>query len=329
MPTSLRPGEVLRSRYKIRRVIGQGGMGSIYLADDLRLEGRLCAVKEVVHDRTLTSDLLQEAREQFLREATILARLDHPNLPKVSDYFSIGGRDYLVMDFVPGKDLRMIMLEAQRKGTFLSEKDVLNWANQLADALAYLHGQNPPILHRDIKPSNLKYTPGGILKLVDFGLVKILVSDEVTVTIVQGKGTAIYTPLEQYGGQAGHTDTRSDIYAFGATLYHLLTNTPPVEAHERFLHPDSLIPPRQINPDISVRTERAILWAMSLHPEDRPPDVETFRRALLGDVETTLSPKVRLPSPTLMDLISSPLEMSLAILAVGVTLLSLILTFVR
>jgi serine/threonine-protein kinase len=329
MPTALKPGEVLRNRYKIRRVIGQGGMGSIYLADDLRLEGRLCAVKEVVHDRTLTADLLQEAREQFFREATTLARLDHPNLPKVSDYFSIGGRDYLVMDFVPGKDLRMIMLEAQRKGMFIPEKDVLNWANQLADALTYLHSQNPPILHRDIKPSNLKYTPSGILKLVDFGLVKILLSDEVTVTIVQGKGTAIYTPLEQYGGNAHHTDTRSDIYAFGATLYHLLTNTPPIEAHERFLKPDSLIPPRQINPDISVRTERAILWAMSLHPEDRPPDVETFRRALLGDIDTNVSPKVRFPTPTVLDLISSPLELTLALLALGVTLLSLILTFVR
>lgn len=329
MPTSLKPGEVLRNRYKIRRIIGQGGMGSIYLADDLRLEGRLCAVKEVVHDRTLTSDLLQEAREQFLREATTLARLDHPNLPKVSDYFSIGGRDYLVMDFVPGKDLRMIMLEAQKKGTFLSERDVLTWANQLANALTYLHNQNPPILHRDIKPSNLKYTPGGILKLVDFGLVKILVSDEVTVTVVQGKGTAIYTPLEQYGGVMGHTDARSDVYSFGATLYHLLTNTPPVEAHERFLRPDALIPPRQINPEISVRTERAILWAMSLHPEDRPPDVETFRRALLGDVEATISSQVRLPPPTLLDLVSSPLELTLSIIAVGVTLLSLILTLIR
>ncbi|MGB9639771.1 MAG: serine/threonine protein kinase [Anaerolineales bacterium] len=226
MPTPLKAGEVLRNRYKIRRIIGQGGMGSIYLADDLRLEGRLCALKEVEHDRTLTSDLLKEAREQFFREATILARLDHPNLPKVSDYFSIGGRDYLVMDFVPGKDLRMLMMEAKKKGTFLSELEVLGWANQLADALSYLHNQNPPIVHRDIKPSNLKFTPGGVLKLVDFGLVKVLVSDEMTVTIVQGKGTAVYTPLEQYGGDIGHTDTRSDIYAFGATLYHLLTNQP-------------------------------------------------------------------------------------------------------
>lgn len=329
MPTPLKAGEVLRNRYKIRRVIGQGGMGSIYLADDLRLEGRLCALKEVEHDRTLTTGLIKEAREQFLREATVLARLDHPNLPKVSDYFSIGGRDYLVMDFVPGKDLRLIMLEAKKKGIFLSEREVLGWANQLADALAYLHGQNPPILHRDIKPSNLKYTPGGILKLVDFGLVKILVSDEVTVTIVQGKGTAVYTPLEQYGGDVGHTDARSDIYAFGATLYHLLTNNAPVEAHERFLNPDALIPPRQINPDISIRTEKAILWAMSLHPEDRPPDVEAFRRALLGDVIPTTPQSVRLPSPTILDLISSPLEMTLAIVMVGFIVISLILTFIR
>ena len=218
MPTPLKADEVLRGRYKITRIIGQGGMGSIYLADDLRLEGRQCALKEVEHDRSLSTELLKQARDQFLREATVLARLDHPNLPKVSDFFSVGGRDYLVMDFVPGKDLRALMNEARQKGEFLSERDVLNWASQLADALTYLHSQNPPIVHRDIKPSNLKLTPSGLLKLVDFGLVKILASDEVTITILQGRGTALYTPLEQYGGDTGHTDVRSDIYAFGATL---------------------------------------------------------------------------------------------------------------
>ncbi len=329
MLTPLKAGDVLRNRYQIRRIIGQGGMGSIYLADDLRLEGRLCALKEVEHDRTLSPDLLKEARDQFFREATILARLDHPNLPKVSDYFSVGGRDYLVMDFVPGKDLRMLMLEAKSKGTFLSELEVLGWANQLADALTYLHSQDPPIVHRDIKPSNLKFTPGGVLKLVDFGLAKILVGDEMTVTIVQGKGTAVYTPLEQYGGDIGHTDTRSDIYSFGATLYHLLTNTAPIEAHERFLHPDLLIPPRQINPDLSVRTERAILWAMSLHPEERPTDIETFRKALLGDYSPIAPQKIHLPSPTFFDLISSPVEMTLAILSVGLILISFVLTFIH
>ena len=329
MPTPLKTGEVLRNRYKIKRTIGQGGMGSIYLADDLRLEGRLCALKEVEHDRTMPTEMFKQARDQFLREATVLARLDHPNLPKVSDFFSIGGRDYLVMDFVPGKDLRTLMLDAQKRNTFLPERDVLSWANQLADALMYLHGQNPPILHRDIKPSNLKLTPNGLLKLVDFGLVKILASDELTITILQGRGTALYTPLEQYGGESGHTDGRSDIYAFGATLYHLLTNTKPVEARELFLKPESLTPPRQLNPDISLRTERAILWAMNLHPEDRPQEVESFRQALLGDWNPITRPKAALPGPSLIDLVSSPTELTLMWIGAGMILVSLLFTLIR
>jgi serine/threonine-protein kinase len=329
MPTPLKAGEVLRNRYKIKRIIGQGGMGSIYLADDLRLEGRLCALKEVEHDRSMPADLLKQARDQFLREATILARLDHPNLPKVSDFFSIGGRDYLIMDFVPGKDLRSLMLEAQQRKSFLSEREVLGWASQLADALTYLHNQKPPILHRDIKPSNLKLTPNGLVKLVDFGLVKILASDEMTITILQGRGTALYTPLEQYGGESGHTDARSDIYAFGATLYHLLTNTRPVEARELFLHPDSLTPPRQLNADISQRTERAILWAMNLHPEERPQDVETFRQALLGDWNPVTRPRAPLPGLSLVDLVSSPTDVALFWISAGLVLISLLYTLIR
>lgn len=256
MPLSLRNRQILRDRYRIRERIGQGGAGAIYLADDLRLEGRLCALKEVEYDRALPEKIREEARQQFMREATILARFDHPNLPKVSDFFSNGPRDYLVMDYVPGDDLRAVMLEARRNGTFLDETKVLGWARQLADALSYLHGQDPSIVHRDIKPSNLKITPSGILKLVDFGLVKILAPDqEMTITVIQGMGTALYTPLEQYGSDETHTDTRSDIYSFGATLYHLLTNEPPVDARKRFIQPASLIPPRQLNPSVAPRTE--------------------------------------------------------------------------
>ncbi len=283
MPIPLKAGEVLRDRYQIRRIIGQGGMGSIYLADDLRLKGRQCALKEVDHESSAMPELLQEVREQFFREATVLARLDHPNLPKVSDFFSIENRDYLVMDYVPGKDLRTLMMEAQQKGVFLSEADVLNWADQLSDALSYLHHQETPILHRDIKPSNIKLTPSGMVKLVDFGLVKIMAPGEVTITILQGQGTALYTPLEQYGGDGGHTDSRSDIFSLGATLYHLLTNTPPADARERFLDPTSLTPPRQINPAISLYTERAILSAMRLHPDERPETIDIFRKTFLGE----------------------------------------------
>ncbi len=329
MPTPLKTGEILRSRYRINRIIGQGGMGSIYLADDLRLEGRQCALKEVEHDRSLPEDLLKEAKEQFQREAIILARLDHPNLPKVSDYFSTSGRDYLVMDFVPGKDLRTKMMEARQHNTFLPENEVLSWADQLADALTYLHSQKPPLVHRDIKPGNLKLTPSGLLKLVDFGLVKILASDEMTITIVQGRGTALYTPLEQYGGDTGHTDARSDIYAFGATLYHLLTNHPPVEARELFLYPDSLIPLTQLNPEISPRTERAVLWAMNLHPEDRPQDIQTFRQALVGDISPSTRPRISSKPTRLIDLISSPTETTLIWISAGLALLSLVFTLLR
>jgi serine/threonine-protein kinase len=329
MPTPLKSGVVLRERYKIRRIIGQGGMGCIYLADDLRLEGRLCAVKEVEHDNALPKEALRQAREQFQREATVLARLDHPNLPKVSDFFSEGQRDYLVMDYVPGKDLRTLMNDERKNNEFLKERDVLGWADQLANALSYMHHQDPSILHRDVKPSNLKLTPSGIIKLVDFGLVKILASDELTITILQGRGTALYTPLEQYGGDSGHTDARSDIYAFGATLYHLLTNQPPVEARELFLHPDSLVPPRQLNPRISPRTERAILWAMSLHPDERPQDIETFRQALLGNLNPVTQPRRLSPPPTLREMLSKPPESILIVVVAGLFILGLLVTLMR
>lgn len=327
----LKNGDVLRGRYTIRERIGQGGMGSIYLAEDIRLQGRQCALKEVEYDRALPEKIRGEARGQFLREATVLARLDHPNLPKVSDFFSNGPRDYLVMDFVPGKDLRTLMVEARRKKTFLKEIDVLAWADQLANALTFLHRQEPPIVHRDIKPSNLKLMPNGLIKLVDFGLVKILAPEEVTITIIQGQGTALYTPLEQYGGSDVHTDIRSDIYAFGATLYHLLTNESPADARRRFLHPESLVPLRQANPSVSYRTERAVLWAMSLHPDERPQTIDEFRQALLGYSEPpTLPIAVRRarPQPAWEYLVHRP-EATLAWSAGVLLLVSLLATLVR
>ena len=331
MLPALKNGEILRGRYMILERIGQGGMGSIYLAEDTRLQGRQCALKEVEYDRALPEKIRDEARDQFLREATILARLDHPNLPKVSDFFSSGPRDYLVMDFVPGEDLRTLLLEARRKKTFLKEIDVLAWADQLANALTFLHSQEPPIVHRDIKPSNLKLMPNGLLKLVDFGLVKILAPEEVTITIIQGQGTALYTPLEQYGGSDAHTDIRSDIYAFGATLYHLLTNESPADARKRFLHPESLIPLRQINPAVSIRTERAVLWAMSLHPDERPDTIEVFRQALLGYSEPPTLPiavrRIR-PQPVWEYLTHRP-EVTLAWSVAVLWLISLLATLVR
>jgi eukaryotic-like serine/threonine-protein kinase len=326
MPVPIKAGTVLHSRYQVTQIIGQGGMGCIYLSEDLRLEGRLCAVKEVEYDRALPEDMLKEGRDQFQREATVLARLDHPNLPKVSDFFSIQDRDYLVMDYVPGKDLRQLMVEARQKNTFLTEEDVLDWASQLADALKYLHNQETPIVHRDIKPSNLKLTPNGLVKLVDFGLVKVLAPGEVTITVLQGQGTALYTPLEQYGGDSGHTDARSDIYAFGGTLYHLLTNEPPINVRDRFLNPGTLPRVRDLNPDISLRTERAIHWALQLHPEDRPKDMDAFVKALfVEDAPVTKTFRGERLQPRVI----RKAEKVLLYLAGGLMVVNFLLTLIR
>src|SRR5512143_1417571 len=287
----LRTGTVLRSRYKIVQAIGQGGMGAVYEAQDTVLAGRTCAIKEVRLDPEMTLEARRQAQEQFYREASVLARLDHATLPKVSDYFSEADLDYLVMDYVPGRDLKDIMNEARRAGKFLDEPDVLNWTAQLCDALIYLHSQDPAILHRDIKPSNIKLTPDGRIKLVDFGLVKVLADDDSnrTLTVVQGRGTAAFTPLEQYGGDTGGTEIRSDLYSLGATVYNLLTNQPPLDAKRRFLNPSALRTPRSINPAVSNATERAVLAAIAMHPDQRPSSVAEFRAVLFptGAVPTS------------------------------------------
>jgi len=321
--------EIIKDRYQIREIIGQGGMGCVYLADDLRLTGRLCALKAVFYERNLPKNVISQTRDQFKREATVLARLDHPNLPKVSDFFSDEERDYLVMDYVPGKDLRELMLESKKKGVYLSEREVLNWASQISDGLIYLHEQTPIILHRDIKPSNIKLTPNGIIKLVDFGLVKILVSGEKTITVVHGHGSAFYTPLEQYGGDTGHTDPRSDVYSLGATLYHLLTNKAPKEARERFLEQTSEMAMKEFNKNISPRTEKAIGLAMKVHPDERIQSVKEFRDALMGDWNPRQNPNAALPAPSLGDFINTSEEQVLLWVAVLFLLISIFVTLIK
>ena len=321
--------EIVKERYKIREIIGQGGMGCVYLADDLRLAGRLCALKAVYYESNLPEDVIDQTRAQFKREATVLARLDHPNLPKVSDFFSDQDRDYLVMDYVPGKDLRALMLEEKQKDNFLVERDVLNWASQIADALIYLHGQSPAILHRDIKPSNIKLTPNGIIKLVDFGLVKILISGEKTITVVHGHGSAYYTPLEQYGGDTGHTDPRSDVYSFGATLYHLVTNNAPLEARQRFLDLAGELPMKEFNKNISPRTEVAINMAMKVHPDDRIQSVEEFKEALLGEWNPRQNPKAALPPPNWGALVKASEEQIMAWIAALLLVISIFATILK
>lgn len=326
MPEPLKSGYILKDRYVIKKPIGRGGMGSLYLADDNRLEGRHCAIKEVQQDSDLPSNALEQARAQFYREASVLAQLDHPTLPKVSDYFSEEDRDYLVMDYVPGDDLKTLMDQARRRGEFLPLEDILSWGKQLADALVYLHNQDPPVIHRDIKPSNLKLNQQGLIKLVDFGLVKQLVPDELTITVIQGRGTALYTPLEQYGGDSGHTDNRSDIYAYGATFYHLLTNTPPPEAKQRFLVPESLLPPREINPSIPRAFEQIILSAMALHPDERPEDMLSLQDINLRDHHVAIAINGDRISRT-KELFRAPIDRVLLGIVMALALLAIVTSF--
>ena len=174
---SISIGNTLKDRYLILESIGKGGMGAIWLASDNRLEGRICAVKEIVRDQSATTDYHEQSRTQFHQEASILARLDHPNLPKVSDFFTDKDTDILIMDYVDGDDL-LQKIEAKNSGSFLDENEILLWTLQILAALEYLHLQNPPVVHRDIKPSNIKVNTAGTIKLVDFGLVKVMTPEE-------------------------------------------------------------------------------------------------------------------------------------------------------
>ena len=299
MPDDLSTGTILRDRYRIVSLIGRGGMGAVYLTDDTRLPGRRCALKEICLPVGMSTETQSQAREQFHREATTLARLDDAHLPKVSDFFTVDGRDYLVMDYVAGTNLLQVIREARRKGRFLPESQVLRWMDQLCDALSYMHRQDPPVLHRDIKPENIKLTPEGDIKLVDFGLVKPMdPNDMSTFTGLRGVGSVPYTPLEQYGEIADHTDVRSDLYALGATLYHLLTGTEPPSAQQIFLTADALQPPRSLNAQLSRTVEGAILAAMAPHPGNRPPTVDAWQRLLhTGKGPSTSAPVAELAQP--------------------------------
>lgn len=270
------PGQILHDRYRIDGLLGQGGMGAVYDALDLRL-GIRCAVKE---------NLLftEAAQRQFEREARLLATLRHPHLPRVSDHFVIPGQgQYLVMDFVEGEDLKHRL---QQQGP-LPEADVIRWSLEILDALAYLHSRN--IIHRDIKPANIKVTPTGSAILVDFGIAKqIDVGGGLTTTGAQGL-TPGFAPPEQYG--MGRTDAYSDVYAFGATLYVLLTNEVPADALSRMTRPEKYIPLSRratlSNPALAALVDQAL----ALEPADRYVNAGEMLTAL-GNLKTRAqSPK--------------------------------------
>ena len=259
---SLATGMMLGGRYSIVQVVGKGGFGAVYKVADERFKSRrTVAIKEMSDAHLLASDRVK-ALEDFRQEADLLVQLKHPNLPDVSDFFEEGGKAYLVMEFIEGKTLEKAQDEA---GGPLDEKLVMGWALQLCDVLHYLHTQPQPIIFRDLKPSNVMVTRNGQIKLIDFGIARIFKSTAAKDTTTLGSRG--YAPLEQYG--RGQSDPRSDIYALGATLYDLLTHEVPADAPTRRVNPLTFVKPRQLNPAISIETERIVLKAMAEEPKDR------------------------------------------------------------
>jgi serine/threonine protein kinase len=260
-------GALLQDRYRILGRVAQGGMGAVYEALDEQDGGLHVAVKEMAHTSVAPEDRTQ-ALKDFMREATLLATLDHPNLPHFYGVFTEEGKYYLVMEFIEGHTLEQVV-----SGTtaFLPESRVLIWAAQLCDVLAYLHRQDPPIIYRDTKPGNIILLDSeDHVKLIDFGIARFHRQGRSTDTAAFG--TAGYAPPEQYGN--GQTDQRSDVYALAATLHHLLSGHDPVQ------NPFHWRPIRSYNPHVSRQVDQAIMRALELKPELRFPGIDEFARAL-------------------------------------------------
>ncbi len=264
---ALTNGTILENRYRIDRLLGQGGFGAVYQGYDLRLQNSV-AVKENFFNTP-------DARKQFEKEALILARLTHPNLPRVIDHFSAGGAQYLVMDYVEGENLKEIVENCG----IIAEAQALAWIEQICSALEYLHNQQPPVIHRDIKPDNIKITPDGRAVLVDFGIAKVGTATMLTSTGARAV-TPGYSPPEQYG--AGGTDARSDIYSVAATLYTMLTGETPPESVLLSIGAAQLSPPHQFNPQVSPILDAAIIHAMDTSPTNRPQNILEFKKSWRG-----------------------------------------------
>lgn len=259
----LEAGTVIQNRYRIVKPLGEGGMGAVYRAWDLRLKVPI-ALKEMRPQPGLDDELLKGLRQQFQQEASVLARLIHPNLVRVTDYFEDSNMVFLVMDFVPGENLANII---EREGA-QQEKRVLGWAQQLLAALTYCHSQG--VIHRDIKPQNIILKEDGSITLVDFGLVKLWdPNDPKTKTVMRGLGTPEYAPPEQYGASTDHTGPPSDLYSLGATLYHALSGQSPPTATERMAMPDQFMPLSKLAPTITRRTEAVVMKALELSVSKR------------------------------------------------------------
>ena len=223
---------VLRGRWQVVEHLGQGGMGTVYLAYDLNLDNRKCVVKKLRDDFFRDEDK-EKAQQFFMREAKVLSRLQHPNIVLVLDSFREGDDYYLVMEYVEGHNLHDMLKEREEP---FDEEQVLTWSRQVCDVLHYLHSHDPPVIYRDLKPSNIMIDTKDRVKLVDFGIARLYQDDgDNTHVVSQG-----YSPPEQYWGGA---DPRSDVYALGATMHFLLTGEEPLAL--------TVCSPQDINEDVS------------------------------------------------------------------------------
>jgi serine/threonine protein kinase len=288
----LAPNSMISNRYLVIQMIGKGGMGEVYLAVDQRL-GSAVALK-----RTMFKDNA-ELGSAFEREAKILGRLRHPVLPKVIDHFIEGNDQYLVMENISGEDLGK-RIEAAGKPFPLSW--VMFWADQLLDALAYLHSHEPPIIHRDIKPENLKLTDDNHIVLLDFGLSKDFDSNSQSNSL--GTGSVVgYSPyfasMEQVRGTG--TDARSDLYSFSATIYQLLTHIMPPDSLTRADamlggKPDPVQPINSINPEVSAAITEVILKGMAVRQDDRYNSASEMQKELRRAYNDKSSEKTTAPN---------------------------------
>lgn len=289
---------VFLNRYMVVRRIKKGGMGAIYLANDLKLGNRLCVIKENL-------EISSQSWKQFQSETLILAKVRHPNLVQIFDYFELGDKQYLVMEYIPGENLEDVVKQRQIPFT---ESEVLNWAQTLCDVLNYLHTLTPPIFHLDIKPQNIKLEPGGRLVLVDFGIAREGPGASNT-QVVASALSSRYAPPEQYTGK---TDARSDIYALGATLYFLLTIQEPLEPFNRIqneMFPDDL---QRVTPKLTSATVTMLTTALALNPSQRYESASRLRQAIDAAIHLVGSNEPNEPIPLPARSINIPLSSTLA-----------------
>ncbi|HTY56869.1 MAG TPA: protein kinase [Candidatus Binataceae bacterium] len=257
---------IVGSRYRVVKALGGGGMKLVYLAEDLRLAARPCALAEMV-DSITNPQMQSQAVAAFQREADMLAELNNEHIPRIYDRFNEQNRHYLVMEFVDGVTLEEALKAAGGK---LEQERVVEIALQILDTLDYLHNLEPAVIYRDLKPSNVMLTPGGQVKLIDFGIARHF-QPLSNATMI---GTQGYAPPEQYRGKV---EARSDLYALGATMHHALTGRDPTTEP-----PFSFPPLKKAMPEISAALADLVDNALSYDVEKRIASAGEFKRRLIA-----------------------------------------------